>query len=156
MPPAPFAIGRSLTTKISKRNIPSWSALISKTFPGALMQSALKHFLYLISKYSDNHALLAQRSISQEQALDYFHGIACQPNAMLFRCVDLLIPASAITPEGNVVKGAGVIVEMWKRLPVFRFLAPLFESGIGSIVISSGQLLLFLHHEMRCFYLCQH
>jgi hypothetical protein len=113
-------------------------------------------FLYLISKYSDNHALLAQRSISQEQALDYFHGIACQPNAMHFRCVDLLIPASAITPEGNVVKGAGVIVEMWKRLPVFRFLAPLFESGIGSIVISSGQLLLFLHHEMRCFYLCQH
>jgi hypothetical protein len=25
---------------------------------------------------SDNHALLAQRNISQEQALDYFHGIA--------------------------------------------------------------------------------
>jgi hypothetical protein len=48
--------------------------------------------------------------------------------------------ASAITPEGSVVKGAGVIVEMWKRLPGFRFVAPMFESGLGSKVLSSGEL----------------
>lgn len=66
---------------------------------------------------SDNHTLLAQRNISQEQALDYFH---------------------AVTPQGEVVKGAGVIVEMWKRLPVFRFVAPFFESGVGSKFLSSA------------------
>jgi hypothetical protein len=144
MPLALFAIGKFLTTESSKRNILNWSALIFKISQGAQMHSGLRTFDISHWKRSDNHVLLSQRSISQEQALDYFHGrIACQPNAMHSPCFELLMPASAITPEGNVVKGAGVIVEMWKRLPVFRFLAPLFESGIGSIVISSGRPLIF-------------
>jgi hypothetical protein len=28
---------------------------------------------------------------------------------------------------------------MWKRLPVFRFVAPFFESGVGSKMLSFGK-----------------
>jgi hypothetical protein len=91
----------------------------------------------IISRHicSDNHELLASRNITQEQALDYFHGINNSTVASNRRTSDA---ASAITPEGNVVKGAEVIVEMWKRLPVFHYVAPIFEGGLGSKVLSSG------------------
>jgi predicted DCC family thiol-disulfide oxidoreductase YuxK len=45
---------------------------------------------------------------------------------------------AAITPEGKLVKGSEVIIEMWKRLPIFRLIAPVFESSLGSKVMSSG------------------
>lgn len=133
-----FVIGKSVTTKDFKKNVLIWNALISKISRGA---HRLNRFWFVIISYhisSDNHELLASRNITQEQALDYFHGTTPPQNSLATSNRQKCNAASAITPEGNVVKGAVVIVEMWKRLPFFHYVAPMFEGGLGSKVLSSG------------------
>eukprot|EP01041_Mallomonas_annulata_P007434 gene7434-15202_t len=49
---------------------------------------------------------LTSRGITQQHALIYIH---------------------AILPDGKVIKGASVIIEMWRRLPYFRYIAPICD-----------------------------
>lgn len=131
-----FVIGKSITTKDFKRNVLIWDALISKISRGAHRLST-PHFSssHTIFPVTIMNCLQVATLLRSKRSIIFMVPL---PHSLVTSNRPKCNAASAITPEGNVVKGAVVIVEMWKRLPFFHHVAPIFEGGLGSKVLASG------------------